>query len=443
MNNKRTKNGAGQTWLILSHAFNMDGRAASLTITDKIPFLIARGVIPIVVSAQTGVKDAVIEHYQVPAIAPSGLKFDMRHVLKKHFHNPLIYKTLKGGVSLTLLPFFILERAFIHLESQWSWFVMAYLKGASLIKTRHPELIYSTGGANSAHLAGYLLSRRFRIPWIAEVHDPLIHGEWRKSRMAYRWAAKLEQKICRHAAAAWWFTEGALASARKRNPELGSRGHMIIPGVGAPNFEGVAYQKSDKFHIGHFGSLSDSRSLSIVIDALHTVFKQRPQYCGKVQIDLFGSNLDGVSRKALTRFPLPGVIMEHGRLEADSLTGKSGRQQVLEAMRRSDLLLLLHGSNPSCEEYIPSKLFEYLWTKRPILGLIWKNPQLDRILAERGHHAVNALNIEGVVSVLLELLSRWEAATLQDLEKKNPFTVEDAVNRIVAFAERLGPKAGR
>ena len=440
MDEIRHKDGAGQSWLLLSHAFNMDGRAASLTVTDKIPWLQARGITPIVISAQTGVRDALIEHHQVPAIAPSGLKFDMRHVLKKHFRDPGLYKAVKAAVSLALLPFYLLERAFIHLESQWSWFVMAYVTGAGIIKARRPRLIYSSGGANSAHLAGYLLARRFGLPWFAEVHDPMIHDQWRKSRMSYRWAAGLERRICRHAAAAWWFTEGALAKAQERNPELGERGHMIIPGVAAPDFRGVVYRSSDKFHIGHFGSLADSRSLSVVIQALHGVLERRPDYRGRVQIDLFGSNLDGASRKILGQFPLPGVIVEHGRLEADPTSGKSGRQQVLEAMRRSDLLLLLHGSNPSCEQYIPSKLFEYLWTRRPILGLVWKNPQMDRLLVERGHQAVNALDVEGVAAALLDLLQRWEQGALLDLEDARALTVEDAVNRIVSLAEALGER---
>ena len=42
-----------QDWLVLSHGFNMDGRAASQTITDKIPHLLARGIKPIVLSAVT------------------------------------------------------------------------------------------------------------------------------------------------------------------------------------------------------------------------------------------------------------------------------------------------------------------------------------------------------------------------------------------------------
>ena len=442
MNDQDRARETEQAWLVLSHAFNMDGRAASQTITDKIPFLIAHGITPIVVSAQTGTRDALVEHHQVPAISPAGLKFDMRHVLKKHLRNKLGYKVVKGVFALAILPFFLLERAFIHLESQWSWFVMAYLKGARLISARAPRVIYSTGGANSAHLAGYLLARRFGIPWIAELHDPMIHGDWRNSRMAYRWAASLERLVCRHASAAWWFTEGALARARERNPELGSRGTMIIPGVGEPDFQGAGYERGESLRIGHFGSLAPTRNLAVVIEALHAILELHPEFRGRVQIDVYGSGLDRVSRDALARFPLHGALREHGRLEADSATGKSGRQQVLEAMRRSDLLLLLHGSDPFCEEYIPSKMFEYLWTKRPVLGLVWRNPQLDRILAERGHQSVNALDKAGVQAALLGLFSRWEHAALPDLETSDPFTVEAAVNRVVALAKVVAPQAG-
>jgi len=431
------KNTSRGKWLILSHAFNMDGRAASQTITDKIPFLMQQGITPIVVSAQTGTKDVLVEHHQVPAIAPSGLKFDMRHILRKYLHNPLAFKIVRGLVSLVLLPFYLLERVFIHLESQWSWFVMAYIKGAALIRKHRPEVIYSTGGANSAHLAGFLLARRYHIPWIAELHDPMIHGEWRNSRMAYGWAKYLEHKICKHASAAWWFTEMALARAIERNPELGTRGHMIIPGVAAPDFQGTEYQKRDRLHFAHCGSLADTRNLAIFIEALYKVLEKYPEYNNKVQIDVFSSKLDSVSRETLIHFPLPGIITEHGRLETDPATGKSGRQQVLEAMRRSDILLLLHGSDPFCEEYIPSKLFEYLWAKRPILGLVWQNPQLEHILNERGHVVVSALDVIDLQVKLLDIFRQWETNELIDSPKSAPFTVENAVTQIVALTDDL------
>lgn len=428
---------AGQQWLILSHAFNMDGRAASLTITDKIPHILGHGITPIVVSAQTGSKDTVVEHYQVPAVAPSGLKLDLRHILKKHIQSPFWYRVVKGVANILLLPFYGIEKAFIRLESQWSWFFMAYLKGCRIIRERQPALIYSSGGANSAHFAGYLLARKFSIPWIAELHDPMIHGDWRRSRMAYRWAAYLERKICDTASAAWWFTEGALSKAKERNPSLGGRGHMIIPGVQEPDFKGATYHRRVKMHFGHFGSLAETRNLVVFIEALYRLLQDYPGYRHLVQVDIFGSYLDPLSRKALQQFPMPGVVVEHGRLETDPHTGKSGRQQVLEAMRQSDVLILLHGTDPFCEEYIPSKLFEYLWCKRPIIGLVWKNPQLDQILLQRGQFSLNALDVEGLKETLLALLKRWETDQLTDCESLSPFTVQSAVDKIVAIADSV------
>ena len=55
--NRKNSSTKYQNWLILSHCFNMDGRAASQTITDKIPYLIDAGIKLHVLSAVTGKKD--------------------------------------------------------------------------------------------------------------------------------------------------------------------------------------------------------------------------------------------------------------------------------------------------------------------------------------------------------------------------------------------------
>ena len=56
MFNKQILHQSQKKWLILSHAFNMDGRAASQTMTDKIPSLLAAGIDIYVLSAITGSK---------------------------------------------------------------------------------------------------------------------------------------------------------------------------------------------------------------------------------------------------------------------------------------------------------------------------------------------------------------------------------------------------
>jgi hypothetical protein len=56
--------------------------------------------------------------------------------------------------SLALLPGNFIEKLFWRTESSWSWWLTAYLKGLQLSRQQSFELIYSTGGAFAAHLAG-------------------------------------------------------------------------------------------------------------------------------------------------------------------------------------------------------------------------------------------------------------------------------------------------
>jgi glycosyltransferase involved in cell wall biosynthesis len=415
----------------------MDGRAASHTITDKIPHLLARGIRPIVLSAATGKKDRLVEHHQLLPVSPAGLRFDLRFVLRRGFKNRYAYKAAIGLVTLLLLPFYVLEKLFVRLEPQWSWFIPAYLAGARLVRKRHPSVIYSTGGANSAHLAGYLLARRFGLPWVAEVHDPMVFASFGRSRMACRFAAWLEGKICERADVAIWFVETALQRARQRHPGLGSRGHVLIPGADRPAFGSVSYRRGSELVIGHFGSLAPTRNLATFLEALSQVLRKRPELAKIVRLETYGSDVDSISRRAIARFPFPEVVREFGRLEEDPLTGESGRERVLRRMRTVDALLLLHGTDAFCEEYIPSKLYEYLWTERPIIGLVWRNLHLERILREGGHRAVAANDVAAIGAAIEELVARWEADALRDSGQPSPYTVAAAVDQLVEWVGQI------
>lgn len=421
------------TWLIISHAFNMDGRAASHTITDKIPHLLSLGIEPIVLSAVTGRKDEVVEHHQLLPVSPAGLRFDIRYILRRRISNKGIYNLAVGLMTLLILPFYVVEKILIRLEPQWSWFIPAYFAGARIIRSRNPSVIYSTGGANSAHLAGYLLARRYRLPWVAEVHDPMIFGSYERSRMAYRFAAWLEGKICRYAEVPFWFVETARDRAKERHPEMGDRGRVLIPGADKPPFALIPYQRGSEMVVGHFGSLSVTRNLKSFLEALTRLVKERPETREVVRLEIYGSGADAVSTAAIARFPAPEMIRQLGRLERDPSTGDSGRDRVLKRMNTVDCLLLLHGTEVFCEEYIPSKFYEYLWTQRPILGLVWRNLHLERLLRENGHIAVAADDVTGIYEALSELLDEWKRNGLADSGRESPYTAEAAAKQLVAW----------
>ncbi len=82
----------------------MDGRAASQTITDKIPYLLKAGIELTVVSAKTGAKDSTVKHYQLWPWGAAGFRFDFRHWFQRNF-----------GRGFLLMPFMFWKKLLVGL----------------------------------------------------------------------------------------------------------------------------------------------------------------------------------------------------------------------------------------------------------------------------------------------------------------------------------------
>ena len=114
-------------------------------------------------------------------------------------------------------------------------------------------------------------------------------------------------------------------------------------------------------------------------------------------------------------------------------------------MRACDVLLLLHGEDAMCPEYIPSKLYEYLWMQRPIVATVYHNPQMAELICGQGHEAVEAgrsgaaiIDSSNSLAVALEVLyTRWQKLGLPDNGMSSPFTTEASVGRMMAWVTGL------
>ncbi|QWD73277.1 hypothetical protein [Polynucleobacter sp. UB-Raua-W9] len=434
---------AKKSWLILSHGFNMDGRAASQTITDKIPYLLDAGIRPIVFSAITGIKDQRFPHHQYLAWGPAAFRFDFRHWIANQYGRGFIYKLLTRTVSVLLAPFIGLEKLCLGFSSQWSWAMPAFMHGLRLVKSGKVDLVFSTGGAWSAHLAGLWLKKVTGATWIAEIHDPLVirkdpndQGFERPKNRDARFRHYLESQLAKYADHIWWFTDGALHYAKVRNANLNTpnnaHGFMVLPGAEPPGGLSAAktHTYSDKLNLCHFGSLANDRSLSTILNALVPLTQKYPEARDLIRVHAYGAPLDSLTVAAIQSLGLDDVLLAHGRLEKDLVTGKSGRERVVEKMQGADVLILLHGNDEWCAEYIPSKFYEYLWTGRPIWGVTHRNPQLDQMLQERGAYLSLEGDKAGIAMALERIWLDWQQRRLIE-PKWLPMGVDQAVQQIL------------
>jgi hypothetical protein len=105
-------------------------------------------------------------------------------------------------------------------------------------------------------------------------------------------------------------------------------------------------------------------------------------------------------------------------------------------MQSADVLILLHGNDEWCAEYIPSKLYDYLWTGRPIWGITHRNPQLDQMLLDRGAYLSPQSDVQAVELALERIWMDWSARNLI-VPKWLPVGVDQASQKIIVETQAI------
>src|SRR5437762_9651889 len=134
-------------WLVLSYFANVDGMACSAHVDDRLAELRRRGIEVVLLSSVCGQPHDRAEKntFRIASVAPSGVRFELRHWVRRHGNRRWL-KWLSLLLFLPLLPFYLLEKILVPLDSQWSWFLTAAPAGWLLARKHQSQLIYSSGG---------------------------------------------------------------------------------------------------------------------------------------------------------------------------------------------------------------------------------------------------------------------------------------------------------
>lgn len=412
-----------QKWLVISYAANIDALASSHHIDDRLPIFRQKGIDIHLLSSPCGVRSKNLRHTRVPSLAPSGIRYEVRYFLRRRTRKKIWFKFWEILLLMPVYPFYFLEKLFFGLDSTWSWFITSSVAAIVLSARNKPDIIYSTGGPVSAHITAMLASLITRIPYVAEFQDPLVYHYARRTKRFF--IAKTEALVFKTAKAVIFLTHGAAERARQRNPR-GARAITIYPGA-PPHKKDWEYKKERTFSISHFGSLAGTRDLDRFFKALELLFEEQPDLPDYFRLSLYGNNGRNV-KKQIARFRYREVLNLHGKVKRD---------KSLSVMGRSDVLLLIQNTDDTSRETIPSKVYEYLHTGRPILALVYRNSELQAILETLGHVVVQADEAAAIKSGLKAYLDGWQKNRLTCSGSESPYTVERAVMALLSSAQEF------
>lgn len=289
------------------------------------------------------------------------------------------------------------------LPDRWqSWILTGIWKGLWTIRRQHPSVIYSTFPIASAHVIGLVLARLTGLPWVADFRDPMDQITYPTDplvRRSYRW---IENQTFRHAARVLVTTPSTATLYQKRYPAQVGKLRIIPNGFDPEQFPSswnerqpaVVCRDSGPITLLHSGILYPKERNPIpFLRALSTLHRSgNPRY-GNLRVVFRGS---GHERRFID------TVAELGLQNIVSFLPALSYQEAVAEMLQADALLLFQAA--SCNFQIPAKVYEYLYSGRPIIGITDPDGDTGQLLRCVGIHYVAMLEDERKIESLLKIV---------------------------------------
>ena len=255
-------------------------------------------------------------------------------------------------------------------DRQVAWAPYAVAAARRLFRSWRPDLIYASVPPYTSLFVADYLSRRYGIPWVAEYRDRWCDDPY---VVMPRWRAWLEHALERRMMnrAAGIVTVSEPWAEIYRN-KYARPTRAVYNGYDPEDLpERVPQPKDGPVTILYAGAIYAGRRDP---SPLFAAMAKLPQLKDDIRVEFLGT----APRDVLPLAELAGV-----RDQVSVSPGVPFRQSILR-QHEADVLLLLQWNHPDEQGNVPAKLFEYMATGRPILGLGIEDGVPARLIGARG-----------------------------------------------------------
>ena len=264
------------------------------------------------------------------------------------------------------------------------------------------DVMITNGTPHSCHLIGLWLKRKYpELPWLADFRDPWTNIDYfSQLTLVPRALARhqeMERAVMRTADAvttvSWaWQRDFEEISGRKNV-------HVVTNGY-IPEQYAEPVRPDEGFTVYHTGVMGKDRNYPALWRAFRRLLDEEDGFAHDFRLVLIGE-VDGV--------PL-GALHDHGLGNHLERIDFLPHEQTIRRIRGGALLLLLINQADDAPGRLPSKLYEYLGARRPVVALSPLRGDAARILEETGAGKLFLANEEeALLDYLRERYRAWRA----------------------------------
>ncbi len=264
------------------------------------------------------------------------------------------------------------------------------------------DAVITTGPPHSLHLIGLELKKRMNVRWIADFRDPWTQIGYHKSLRLSAFAQKRHKGL--EAAVLQTADEIIVTSpATKADFESITTKPITVITNGYDTYAAGKPTLDTKFSVAHIGSLLRDRNPEALWQAISELRSEDLAFAAAFELKLIGTVSEHVLEE-LHRLGLGDSVRHMGYIS---------HKEALVEQRRSQVLLLIEIDRDETRCIIPGKLFEYMVSGRPIIGIGPENADFAQILSQTntGNFYTYGEKMQ-LKSALKSLFERFQNGTL-------------------------------
>ncbi|MGN1214812.1 MAG: glycosyltransferase [Candidatus Cryptobacteroides sp.] len=294
----------------------------------------------------------------------------------------------------------------------------------------HPvDAIVTTGPPQSMHLIGLKLSRETGLPWVADFRDPWTKMFYFKHLGLSSWAEKkhraLEQEVLDNATRIV-----AVSPMVKEDFEkvTSTPVELITNGFDESDFRGEVVPDG-YFNITHTGLFASDGNPQTLWKVLAAKCSEDPSFKEALRLRLAGKT----DREILESIRKAGL--------EDNLVnlGYRDHKTAVTEQKNATLLILPLRKEPEYRAVLPGKLFEYLASRRPILGIGQTDGAMAGVISRTGSGVVYDWNQERQIRTCIDCYwDDFRAGEIQDnYSDINEYSRAHLTHRYAALLEEI------
>ncbi|HLR77254.1 MAG TPA: hypothetical protein VK106_06305 [Balneolaceae bacterium] len=266
----------------------------------------------------------------------------------------------------------------------------------------NPDILWSTGDPWSSHWMGKELTNNLDIPWIADFRDPWTLGNVNlknRSGFSFSMDKKEEEKVLKNASMLTFNARKTEELYQKKYRDYDIKSSTIYNCFDSSLFDDKNSAESlfdeEFLNLVFFGKFRPLSPAAPFLELLEWLYKYNAEAASKVRMYCFGSlskeeELYARKKNLFKNFiPLKQIPLE----------------EALPILSRADILWL--STHPSRKYIVPSKLWDYLAAKRPILSVA-PNSEISKILKKTGAGVQLSSDPSSIAKLIIDCMAAKE-----------------------------------